>query len=66
MSKIESLEREIEKPRPDELAAFREWFANYDADAWDDQIKRDAETGKLDRLAAEALAEHDQNATKSM
>jgi len=66
MSKVESLEREVEKLTPEELAAFREWFARYDADAWDRQIERDAAAGKLDRLAAEALAAHDRGETKGM
>jgi hypothetical protein len=27
MSRVESLEHEVEKLTPEELAAFREWFA---------------------------------------
>jgi hypothetical protein len=66
MSKVESLEREIEKLTSEELAAFREWFATYDADAWDQQVERDVSAGKLDRLAAEALAAHERGQTKGM
>ena len=66
MSKVESLEREIEKLTSEELAAFREWFATYDADAWDRQIEGDVTAGKLDRLAADALAAHDRGQTKGM
>ncbi len=66
MSKVESLEREIEKLTSEELAAFREWFATYDADAWGRQIERDVSAGKLDRLAADALAAHDRCQTKGM
>jgi hypothetical protein len=66
VSKVESLEREVAKLIPQELAAFREWFANYDADAWDRQIESDVKAGKLDRLAAEALASHDRGETKGM
>jgi hypothetical protein len=66
MSKIESLESEIAKLTPQELATFREWFAKYDADAWDRQIESDIKAGKLDRLAAEALAAHDRGQTKGM
>jgi len=51
MSKVESLESEVAKLTPQELAAFREWFAKYDADAWDHQIESDVNAGKLDRLA---------------
>lgn len=40
---------------PQELAAFRAWFAEYDAKLWDDQFERDVAAGRLDALAAEAL-----------
>ena len=66
MSKVESLESEVAKLTPQELAAFREWFATYDADAWDRQIESDIKAGKLDRLAAEAMAAHDRGQTKDM
>jgi hypothetical protein len=66
MTKVESLEREVEKLTPEELAAFREWFAAYDADAWDRQIEQDVSAGKLDRLAAEALSAHDRGETKGI
>jgi len=66
MSKIEPLERAIEKLSADDLAAFRDWFANYDADAWDRQIEADVKAGKLDRLAAEALGEHERGETKGI
>ena len=66
MSKIETLEREIEKLSAEELAAFRDWFANYDADAWDRQMQADVKAGKLDRLAAEALAEHKRGETREI
>jgi hypothetical protein len=66
MTKVETLEREIEKLSAEELAAFRDWFANYDADAWDRQMEADVKAGKLDRLAAEALAEHKRGETKAI
>jgi hypothetical protein len=66
MSKVETLEREIEKLSAEELAAFRDWFAKYDADAWDRQMEADVKAGKLDRLAAEALAEHKRGETREI
>jgi len=35
---------------PEELAEFRAWFAEYDWGIWDQQLDRDANIGKLDRL----------------
>jgi hypothetical protein len=43
---------------PDELAKFRDWFVEFDADAWDRQIEEDAKAGRLDALAEEALEDH--------
>lgn len=59
MSKsVEDIEQEIADLTPEQLAQFRAWFQEFDADAWDRQIEQDAITGKLDRLAEEALVEH--------
>jgi hypothetical protein len=55
MSKVEAVEREIQSLSPSELAAFRKWFHEFDAAAWDRQIEEDVRAGKLDRLADEAL-----------
>jgi hypothetical protein len=58
MITAESLEQAVEQLPPEELAKFRRWFAQFDADAWDAQIEADAAAGKLDALAEEALAEY--------
>jgi hypothetical protein len=58
MTKIEALEKEVEKLSAKELASFRSWFAEFDAAAWDDQLEADAQAGKLDGLADSALADH--------
>lgn len=58
MTKVESLENTIRRLLPAELAEFRRWFTAFDASAWDAQIEADAAAGKLDALAAEALAEY--------
>ncbi|MGH2360819.1 MAG: hypothetical protein ACRDGM_09810 [bacterium] len=58
MGKIEKIEQEIQALSPDELAQFRAWFLEYDWAAWDRQIERDAQAGRLDDLAARALRDH--------
>ncbi|HJT20756.1 MAG TPA: hypothetical protein VJ746_09810 [Nitrospira sp.] len=55
MSKVESIEAQIEKLSPDELAAFRRWYALFDAEVWDSQFESDVKAGKLDSLADKAL-----------
>jgi hypothetical protein len=64
MSNVEALENSVAKLSPDELSQFRRWFAEFDAAAWDAQIEADAAAGKLDALAAEAIAEY--NAGKAI
>ncbi|XVJ70059.1 MAG: hypothetical protein HEQ39_10685 [Rhizobacter sp.] len=58
MGDIHSIEKAVEALPPSELAEFRRWFAEFDAASWDAQIEHDANAGKLDALAAEALADH--------
>jgi hypothetical protein len=57
MNRVEKLEGEIGRLSPRELAAFREWFAEFDADAWDRRFTADVGSGKLDRLAECALGD---------
>ena len=57
MKKIEEIEEDIEKLSTSELKAFRRWFINFDTQKWDNQIQEDAEKGKLDNLANEAINE---------
>ncbi len=58
MLTAESVERAVEQLSPAELAKFRRWYAEFDAQVWDAQIEADAAAGKLDALADEALAEY--------
>ncbi len=54
---VQELEKAVAKLSPEELAEFRAWFHEFDLDAWDQQIARDAAAGKLDKLADQALAD---------
>ena len=58
MSKVQELEKRITGLSPEELAAFRKWFAEFDARVWDHQLKADVRAGKLDALAQRALRDH--------
>jgi len=58
MSPVEVIERQIEKLSPEELVRLREWFAQFDAIAWDQQFEADVQAGKLDELAERALRSH--------
>jgi hypothetical protein len=50
MSTIEEIENAIKNLSPNDLAEFRRWYVAFDSDTWDDEIRRDAESGKLDFL----------------
>ena len=58
MSELEELEQRIRKLAPEDLAKFRSWFYEFDHLLWDRQIEADSKSGKLDKLAAEALADY--------
>lgn len=66
MTKVESLEREVEQLAPDELAAFRAWFVEHDWQAWDRELEQDVAAGRLDRFADEALAEYERGETTEL
>jgi hypothetical protein len=58
MNRVNDLERQVQGLSPDELAAFRRWFAEFDAEVWDRQFEADAKAGKLDAMATLARAAH--------
>jgi hypothetical protein len=58
MGKIEDIEQQVETLSSEELAQFRAWFLEFDWAAWDDQIERDVQAGRLDALAEKALRDH--------
>lgn len=58
MSKVQDLERQIAELSPEELAVFRKWYAEFDAEAWDRQLEADIREGKLDAMAQRALRDH--------
>jgi hypothetical protein len=59
MSRIEELEQQIAALDYNELKAFREWFARFDAEVWDKQIEDDVKSGSLSRIAERAVRDHD-------
>jgi hypothetical protein len=58
MSTVEEIEQAISKLPPDDLAKFRAWYEAFEATRFDEKIEQDAMSGKLDRLAAQALADY--------
>ncbi len=58
MGKVKDIENQVKGLSSEELATFRQWFARFDADAWDRQFEADVKAGKLDTLAQRALHDH--------
>jgi hypothetical protein len=55
MSNLPEIERAIGQLSAEELADFRVWFAEFDAEKWDRQFEEDVAAGRLDNLAERAL-----------
>ena len=66
MSKVQAIEEQIEKLSLDELAAFRRWYAAFDAETWDHQFEGDVTAGNLDALAEKALSAHTSGQSKPL
>ncbi len=63
---IQEIEQAITELSPDELARLREWFDEYFAQVWDEQIERDAASGRLDKLIAEVDEEYNAGQSKPL
>jgi hypothetical protein len=57
MTQVQRIEEEVASLPKVELAKFRSWFENFDAKAWDKQIEKDIDSGKLDDMANNAIAD---------
>jgi hypothetical protein len=55
MGSVKEIEEAVLRLSAEELAAFRAWFAEFDAEVWDRQIEGDVAAGRLDALADEAI-----------
>lgn len=57
MQTVQEIEQAVSRLSLGELASFREWFDEFDAKVWDKQFETDVKSGKLDRLANQAIAD---------
>jgi hypothetical protein len=65
-TKIRGIERQVKGLDRGGLAAFRDWFRKFDSEAWDQQIERDARSGKLEKLSKQAIAGHKLGKTREL
>jgi hypothetical protein len=66
MTKVQTIEKEVQSLNQKELSEFRNWFQEFDSEVWDAQIEEDAQSGKLDKIAQEALEEHERGESKGL
>jgi hypothetical protein len=55
MKSVEEIQDAVRQLSKEELARFRAWFAEFDANLWDEEWEEDVVKGRLDPLAEEAL-----------
>ena len=58
MPSLKRLETEIAALPDQELRKFSRWFAQFEAERWDQCLETDITAGKLDAFADEALAQY--------
>jgi hypothetical protein len=63
---VEDLEKAVAKLSPDDLVRFRAWFEEFDSAKFDSKIERDAQAGRLDQLAEQALADFEQGRAREL
>ena len=55
MSTVQDIQDAVRHLSSEDLASFRQWFAEFDASLWDKQFELDVAAGRVDRFAEEAL-----------
>ena len=63
---VEDLEKAVASLTQRELDRFRDWFGTFDSARFDAKIERDAQGGRLDRLADQAVADHRAGRTREL
>ncbi len=66
MTSILDIEQAVQQLSAHELAEFSRWFTQFNETVWDAQIEADADAGKLDKLATEALAEYNNGSAREL
>ena len=55
MQAVQELQSAVSQLSANELARFREWFDQFDAEVWDQQFEANVKSGRLDQLANQAI-----------
>ena len=66
MSTVEEITSAIAQLSSEQVAQIRAWLVEYEERLWDEQIEQDERAGRLNELAARALAEHQAGRTRPL
>ena len=66
MSTVDQIESAILSLPPDDFLRLTEWVNELHQRRWDEQLERDIAAGKLDALAAEAMADYEAGRTREI
>ena len=66
MSKLKEIENSISQLSKEELAGLRKWFEEFTEQAWDKQIEKDIQEGKLDKLSTQVISEFEAGQCKEL
>jgi hypothetical protein len=55
---LKEIEEQVAGLSAEQMAEFRDWFLEFDAKRFDEKIQQDAQSGRLNDLASEALRDH--------
>lgn len=66
MVSLQEIEDAVSRLSRAELARFRDWFDKFDATLWDRQFERDAESGKLNQIADQAIEDYQAGKAKQV
>jgi hypothetical protein len=58
MSTLQEIEQAIEQLPPSEAHRLSQWLVDRLNAKWDEQFESDVESGRLDAIAEQAIAEH--------
>lgn len=63
---IYEIEKAVAGLSSNDLARFREWFEEFDAQLWDEEFENDVKSGKLDNIANKAIADFKSGKAKEL
>lgn len=66
MSEVEAIEARIRDLPPQDFAALREWFQEFENERWDQQIAADFKAGKFNALIEKARSELAQGTAREL